>query len=1108
MKKTTQSSVRCLSRLGMLLIAVLFGMGAAKAADSVDLGEIELGKVYDLAMGQVTGTFTAPASGTLKQVGAGDIGLYTDAEHTNSLEGTYGGFETGTAGGQVYTYPVEEGVKYYIYASFHISGNTIVWYMEGDQPLDVVYEQPDSHTQFNFANYKDFTVKFNQAIACGDKAILKWGENGHAEVAAAVFDSNTSVTVPVYATFKDLLANGTVKPNDPFSITLQNLRPEGKDNGENKEFEFLMGSIPSVKVSEKTPAVMKSYFAPGDEDAILKLTFDRELSVGDKTKLEFGWGNLEGEAGEYYVEFLTPTLSEDKKSIIVDFAGVVRTPATMTPLFPDAMYGSCSLKLVGVVDQYGNPVQSGGKGTIGSYSWAIPYELLEKVNIASEFTPANGASLADANEMEVWLKPVDKFQFTGFKFTYADGNETKTVVVAKSQAQASVSADGTEGTYTFAIPAEVKGKKNIVVTLDGFICNDGYDHSLDLMATYDAFVILTCDPANGASMKGLNKNDVITITTNADSEYPDLYLTYDIEDMDAVDEDHRIVKSYSWFTKNANGEFEATIYSPVKMLAAHTYHMNVTAYQSEADTHSVGNVNPPIGTAFITWYGETPAYQYSDVQLVGITPSVETVLTPEDRVFTVEFDGMVRLDKSTTFINTGSGTTADFESVSPVDGDEGYSNVWKLTIGESFMQSVTAQLEISMVATDMEGRRVKGNLGEEENTYFYFTYETEAQYTNDFEIAPVGEAPLKSVKEFLGTSERGITRDYNVADDAAVVYSRLQATVAHVVDAIIDPNTEYGQKNTKITLVLDNEITEPGEYMLSLPKGYFVIDEEFAAQASAARDITFTVQGGDVPPTDFNYTVDPAEGTVTELEGVRIHFTDYEEAGAGSGHASLSIDGGEAIQLPDASFGNDLNEMEQSLPQKYTEPGTYVITFPAGYFNLGSNGEASPEFKLTYVIKGEETLNITVNPAEGEVAELESIDIIFNDYSSAAGGMGHAYLSINGGENIQLPVAEFGAEMNEMIQRLPQKYTEAGTYVITFPEGYFNLSDNGIPSPEFKLTYTISGSGIDMVVADKDGMFRVFNVAGVEVMTTPDKDNLKNLPAGLYIINGKKMMLK
>lgn len=356
--------MRCLSRLGMLLIAVLFGMGAAKAADSVDLGEIELGKVYDLAMGQVTGTFTAPASGTLKQVGAGDIGLYTDAEHTNSLEGTYGGFETGTAGGQVYTYPVEEGVKYYIYASFHISGNTIVWYMEGDQPLDVVYEQPDSHTQFNFANYKDFTVKFNQAIACGDKAILKWGENGHAEVAAAVFDSNTSVTVPVYATFKDLLANGTVKPNDPFSITLQNLRPEGKDNGENKEFEFLMGSIPSVKVSEKTPAVMKSYFAPGDEDAILKLTFDRELSVGDKTKLEFGWGNLEGEAGEYYVEFLTPTLSEDKKSIIVDFAGVVRTPATMTPLFPDAMYGSCSLKLVGVVDQYGNPVQSGGKVTI------------------------------------------------------------------------------------------------------------------------------------------------------------------------------------------------------------------------------------------------------------------------------------------------------------------------------------------------------------------------------------------------------------------------------------------------------------------------------------------------------------------------------------------------------------------------------------------------------------------------------------------------------------------------------------------------------------------------------------------------------------------------
>lgn len=1104
MKKTTKSSVRCLSRLGMLLIAVLFGIGAAKA-ESVDLGEIELGKTYSLPnYGAVTGTFTAPASGTLKQVGSGDPSLYTDPEYTNGIEKTFGGYE----GGSVYTYTVEEGTKYYIYTGFNMSGSTITWYMEGGQPLDIVYEQPDANTQFNFANYKSFTVKFNQAIECGSNAILKWGDNSQAEVPVTIFDSNTTVTLPVYNTFKDLLANGTVKPNDPFSITLTNLCAEGKDNGEDKVFEFLMGSVPAIRLNETVPAEIKSYFAPGDPDALLKMTFDRELGLSDKTKLEFGWGNLEGEVGEYYAESLIPTLSEDKKTIIVDFSGVVRTPATMTPLFPDAMYSSCSLKLVGVVDQYSNPVQSEGQGTIGSYSWAVPYKLLEKVNITSEFTPANGASLADATNMEVWLKPVDKFQFTGFKFTYADGNETKTVVVSKSQAQASISADGTEGTYTFAIPAEVKGKKNIVVTLDGFACNDGYDHSMDIMATYDAFVILTCDPANGASMKGLKKGDVITITTNVDNDYPELYLTYDIEDMDAVDEDHRIVKSYSWFTKNASGEFEATIYSPVKMLAAHTYHMNVTAYQSEADTHSVGATNPPIGTAFITWYGETPAYQYSDIQLVSITPSVETVLTPEDRVFTVEFDGMVQLDKSTTFINTGSGTKADFESVTPVDGEDGYSNIWKLTVSESFMSGVSAQLEISMVATDMDGRRVKGNLGEEENTYFYFSYETEAQYTNEFEVVPVGETPLKSVKEFLGTSSRGITRDYNVADDVAVVYSKLQATVAHVASVELDPEAGYGQKNTKITLILDTEITEPGEYMLSIPKGYFVIDEEFSAQASAARDITFTIEGGEVPPTDFNYTVDPAEGTVTELEGVRIHFTDYEEAGAGSGHAYLSIDGGEGIQLPDAEYGNDMNEMKQALPEKYTEPGTYVITFPEGYFNLGSNGEASPEFQLNYVIKGEETLNITVNPAEGDVTELESIDIIFNDYSSAVGGMGHAYLSIDGGDAIQLPDAEFGVEYNEMVQRLPQKYTEAGTYVITFPEGYFNLSDNGIPSPEFKLTYTIRTSGIGMIMADKDGMFRVFSVAGVEVMTTADKTQLKNLPAGLYIINGKKMMLK
>lgn len=51
-------------------------------------------------------------------------------------------------------------------------------------------------------------------------------------------------------------------------------------------------------------------------------------------------------------------------------------------------------------------------------------------------------------------------------------------------------------------------------------------------------------------------------------------------------------------------------------------------------------------------------------------------------------------------------------------------------------------------------------------------------------------------------------------------------------------------------------------------------------------------------------------------------------------------------------------------------------------------------------------------------------------------------------------------------------------------------------------------TGVDMVTATEEGLYEVYSTNGIHVMTTKDRRNLHNLPAGIYIINGTKTLIK
>ena len=54
-------------------------------------------------------------------------------------------------------------------------------------------------------------------------------------------------------------------------------------------------------------------------------------------------------------------------------------------------------------------------------------------------------------------------------------------------------------------------------------------------------------------------------------------------------------------------------------------------------------------------------------------------------------------------------------------------------------------------------------------------------------------------------------------------------------------------------------------------------------------------------------------------------------------------------------------------------------------------------------------------------------------------------------------------------------------------------------------------SGIEDVFSNNnifDGRYRVYNLQGILVLDTSDETRINSLPAGLYIINGRKILIK
>ena len=231
-----------------------------------------------------------------------------------------------------------------------------------------------------------------------------------------------------------------------------------------------------------------------------------------------------------------------------------------------------------------------------------------------------------------------------------------------------------------------------------------------------------------------------------------------------------------------------------------------------------------------------------------------------------------------------------------------------------------------------------------------------------------------------GATVRGISSVELTFEDDVEIEALEAATYVMLGGAKI--NAEYVGEGNKLTVSLDTPVyasynEETGNYSWTgeknfiIPEGFFTIFGREAAQIELTYNFDYNV----ALPT-FDFTVNPEEGTVEELEGEFV-LSFYNAKTRADISAGAMIEGvqllrnGEAVEnvevMAGMMFGGDCYEMQVSLfDEEYntlllTEEGTYTLVIPAGAFT--SYGVENEEIRLTY--KVDKSVNVEGLAADG-----------------------------------------------------------------------------------------------------------------------------------------------
>jgi hypothetical protein len=281
-------------------------------------------------------------------------------------------------------------------------------------------------------------------------------------------------------------------------------------------------------------------------------------------------------------------------------------------------------------------------------------------------------------------------------------------------------------------------------------------------------------------------------------------------------------------------------------------------------------------------------------------------------------------------------------------------------------------------------------------------------------------------------------------------------------------------------------------------------------------------------------SVDPACGFYEVLPSEVTLTFDNEISAVEYGMIQTQLTGFRGYMMTENDYVIDGNKLTINVPEEFLVDQSQmqirmnVVDVKGMYVTYAFDPDYEYEdaviLEYTAPVKADLYKMVSADPAEGEVAKLDVINVAFADaFESVAGGFDPSKEVVvlnEAGDVVTKAAMEivFGEEeygwippTNVVKFTLETPVTEPGVYTFVIPAGtvynemyYPESEDFGVAwgalyNPEVRLTYT--------VVANADGIENL-TVNGKTEIYSLDGRKVKNPTKGIYLINGKKVVVK
>lgn len=720
------------------------------------------------------------------------------------------------------------------------------------------------------------------------------------------------------------------------------------------------------------------------------------------------------------------------------------------------------------------------------------------------------------------------------------------------------------GPYQLTIPAgqiTAGGEQNPVLTLTF----DVNDPELGGSQSFPQISLISSDPASGSKFAVVSDMSPVKFVTSDDAAVNyiawTLYDVTDPENPQYVGEGNEN-RCDPERTGDVTDQWEKGLFvsvaNPDKMVEGHTYEFSVKFCGIGSTVDNPRHYPSPTEIAqsleletSLTFYGLTKPEQYSPYTVTSVSPDPETYVieAPEEGRFTVTYSGPVKV---TEFVYpsmmslVGAGT---FEALNP-DAD-GYADMWEFTFTESVLEEAEGGLYVNIAAKDADGLPVKGN-SELEFGNYYYSMDWKCNIGADVivSVSPVNGATVESLSEIIVSNhpyndEEGAPKAMYFCDNNAMQARIVTMEGAEV--AVLNPPVHVGSDETQMKFSFD-PITASGSYILMIDAGYFNCGTEYNATSCSATSFRYFIDNGE---SGVVYDMEPESvtpGNYAEVESIQTVVVDF---------GTFAVPPMNAEQKPAKLYKYDYRELELVAevygvendwfnPTSYTftfstpiiDEGMYIFRLEEGTYGDddfgydGTEGHANPELNYTFIISLPASLDFdylpaSVTPEDGATVEvLSSVVLSFDDLTFTPWHeVDGVYLALPG--KFYKATAD-GDVLIEEVQGVeddwfnPTAYTytlskpvsEIGTYKLVFDEATFcdenydmNMGESGRANPALVYTYYIGTSGVS-AINGLDGKVTVVSPDGVVLLNNADAAELNNLPEGLYIVNGKKLVIR